>query len=81
LVFSIKFKPSQQDLNLPESTMYPVTPDSTAIAQLHDQARREARRLRREAVTDFWRGAACLMARRFRSLRLSHSTPTTTQKA
>lgn len=59
--------------------MYPAAPDSTAIAQLQDQARREASRLRREAVTDFWRGAACFMARRLRSL--SHSTPTTTQKA
>ncbi|ARV19024.1 hypothetical protein AEP_02095 [Curvibacter sp. AEP1-3] len=61
--------------------MYPAAPDSTAIAQLHDQARREASRLRRETVTDFWRGAACLMARRLRSLRFTHSTPTTTQKA
>ena len=37
--------------------MFPATPESTALAQLHDQARREARRLRREAVDDFWRGA------------------------
>jgi hypothetical protein len=59
--------------------MYPAAPDSTAIAQLHDHARREARRLRREAVNDFWRGAAGLMARRLRGL--SHSTLTTTQKA
>lgn len=37
--------------------MFPATPETTALAQLHDQARREARRLRREAVDDFWRGA------------------------
>ncbi|CAM8633540.1 hypothetical protein MCEZEM1_03405 [Comamonadaceae bacterium] len=59
--------------------MYPVTPDSTATAQLHDQARREASRLRREAVNEFWCNAARLMAQLVR--RLTHSTPTTTQKA
>lgn len=59
--------------------MYPASPDSTAIAQLHDQARREAKRLRREAVTDFWRGAARLVAHLAR--RVNRSTPTTTQKA
>ena len=37
--------------------MFPATPETTALAQLHDQARREARRLRREALDDFWRGA------------------------
>ncbi len=78
-VTSIKFKPSQQALNLPESTMYPASPDSTAIAQLHDQARREAKRLRREAVGDFWCGAARLLPRLDR--RVNRSTPTTTQKA
>ena len=59
--------------------MYPAAPDSTAIAQLHDHARREARRLRREAVSEFWCNAARLMAHLVRGL--SHSTPTTTQKA
>ena len=59
--------------------MYPAAPDSTATAQLHDQARREARRLRREAVNEFWCNAARLMAHLVR--RLTHSTPTTTQKA
>ncbi|MDZ7890249.1 MAG: hypothetical protein U5L73_00670 [Rhodoferax sp.] len=59
--------------------MYPAAPDSTAIAQLHDYARREARRLRREAVNEFWCNAARLMAHLV--LRLAHSIPTTTQKA
>ena len=43
--------------------MFPVTPESTALAHLHDQARREARRLRREAVDDFWRGADAVWQR------------------
>jgi translation initiation factor 2B subunit (eIF-2B alpha/beta/delta family) len=59
--------------------MYPAAPDSTAIAQLHDQIRREASRLRRDAVNMFWCNAARLMVRLVR--RLTHSTPTTTQKA
>jgi len=49
--------------------MYPAAPENTALVQLHDHARREARRLRREAVNEF-------LVRRF-----THSTPTTTQKA
>ena len=59
--------------------MYPASPDGTVIAQLHDQAHREASRLRREAVSEFWCNAARLMAHLVRGL--SHSTPTTTQKA
>ncbi len=43
--------------------MFPVTPETTALAHLHDQARREARRLRREAVDDFWRGADAVWQR------------------
>ena len=43
--------------------MFPATPESTALAHLHDQARREARRLRREAVDDFWRGADAVWQR------------------
>ncbi len=78
-MLTIKFKPSQQDLNLSESTMYPVAPENTALVQLHDHARREARRLRREAVNEFWCNAARLMAHLVR--RFTHSSPTTTQKA
>jgi len=37
--------------------MYPVVPDSTAIDQLHDHARLQASRLRREAIDEFWCGA------------------------
>ena len=43
--------------------MFPATPESTALAHPHDQARREARRLRREAVDDFWRGADAVWQR------------------
>ena len=54
--------------------MYPASPDSTALSQLHDQALREANpdedasgaeagRLRREAVDDFWRGANAVWQR------------------
>lgn len=43
--------------------MFPATPETTALAHLHDQARREARRLRREAVDDFWRGADAVWQR------------------
>ena len=43
--------------------MFPSTPDAIALAQLHDQAKREARRLRREAVDDFWRGADAVWQR------------------
>lgn len=40
--------------------MYPAAPDSTALAQLHDHARLQASRLRREAIGEFWRGAHAL---------------------
>ncbi len=43
--------------------MFPATLETTALAHLHDQARREARRLRREAVDDFWRGADAVWQR------------------
>lgn len=43
--------------------MFPVPPESGALAHVHDQARRDARRLRREAVDDFWRGANAVWQR------------------
>lgn len=43
--------------------MYPASPEHTARAHIFDQARRDARRLRREAVDDFWRGADALWQR------------------
>ncbi len=43
--------------------MFPVSPESGALAHVHDQARRDARRLRREAVDDFWRGANAVWQR------------------
>ena len=67
--------------------MYPASPDSTAISQLHDQARREASRLRREAVDDFWRGANAVWQRglagalRQVKRRGNRFTPTAPQKA
>lgn len=60
-----------------ESTMFPSAPESTALAQLHDQAKREAQRLRREAIDDFWRSAGRLHARLARS---KHPSTTTTTK-
>jgi hypothetical protein len=44
-------------------TMYPSAAHPTKLAQLHDQARREARRLRREAVDEFWREAHAMVLR------------------
>lgn len=46
-----------------ESTMFPSAPESTALAQIHDQAKREAMRLRREALDDFWRGTDAIWQR------------------
>lgn len=43
--------------------MSPVRPETTVLAHVHDQARRDARRLRREAVDDFWRGANAVWLR------------------
>nr|WP_315466095.1 hypothetical protein [uncultured Rhodoferax sp.] len=43
--------------------MYPSPPEKKALVHLHDQARRDAQRLRREAVDDFWRGAYALWLR------------------
>lgn len=43
--------------------MFSSTPESTALAQLHDQAKREALRLRREAIDDFWRSADAVWQR------------------
>lgn len=43
--------------------MFPSVPEPTALAQLHDQAKCEALRLRREAVNDFWRGADAVWQR------------------
>ncbi|CAM8636769.1 hypothetical protein MCEMSEM22_00835 [Comamonadaceae bacterium] len=43
--------------------MYPASPEHTARAHIYGQARRDARRLRREAVDDFWRGADVLWQR------------------
>jgi hypothetical protein len=39
-----------------ESTMFTSVPDPSVLAHLHEQARREARRLRRLAVDAFWMG-------------------------
>ena len=67
--------------------MYPASPDSTALSQLHDQALREAGRLRREAVDDFWRGANAVWQRglagalRQVQRRGNRFTPTAPQKA
>ncbi len=43
--------------------MFPSAPEATALAQLHDEAKREALRLRREAVDDFWRSADAVWQR------------------
>jgi len=40
--------------------MYPAAPENTALVQLHDHARLQASRLRREATDEFWRGAHAL---------------------
>jgi hypothetical protein len=37
--------------------MNPLLNDPLELHRLHDAARREAERLRREAIDDFWRGA------------------------
>jgi len=64
LVASIKFKPSDcPPIHSPEFTMFTPVPEPTALARLHDQARREARRLRREAIDNFWRGADAVWQR------------------
>jgi len=41
--------------------MDPLRTDTTRLARLHDAAREEAQRLRREAMDDFWRGANGLL--------------------
>ncbi len=51
---------------------------TTALNSLHEQARRRAQELRREAVGDFWRGAdavwsAGLVSARRSAQRLAHS--------
>ncbi|MDZ7922124.1 hypothetical protein [Rhodoferax sp.] len=43
--------------------MFPANPETTALAHLYDQARRDARRLRREAVDAFWRSADAVWQR------------------
>jgi hypothetical protein len=68
LVYSIKLKPF---LNHPESSMFTDFPVAAMQARLHDLAKVEAQRLRREAlqhvggeaVDDFWRGANAVWQR------------------
>lgn len=43
--------------------MYPSVAQSTALAHVHDQAKREACRLRREALDEFWREAHAMVLR------------------
>ena len=43
--------------------MYPSAAHPTELAQLHDQAKREAHRLRSEAVDEFWREAHAMVRR------------------
>lgn len=55
--------------------MFPALPDVTAQARLHDLAKAEAQRLRREAIQnfgceatdDFWRGADAVWQRSLQS--------------
>ncbi len=77
--------------------MFPAIPEVTTLAHLHDQARHEASRLRREAVDDFWRGADAVWQRSLagsqalaqrsasrlqaRLARRNHPSTTTTTKA
>jgi hypothetical protein len=63
LVISIKFTPLHHPMNPPESDMFSTVPNPTSLAQLHDQAKREACRLRREASDDFWLGANAVWQR------------------
>lgn len=42
--------------------MNPLLNDPLELHRLHDAARREAERLRHEAIDDFWRGADALVA-------------------
>lgn len=42
--------------------MNPLLNDPLELQRLHDAARLEAERLRREALADFWRGADALLA-------------------
>lgn len=41
--------------------MHPWSDDPLALQRLHDAARIEAERLRREAIDDFWRGGSVLL--------------------
>jgi hypothetical protein len=43
--------------------MFQAVPDATALADLHEQAKREACRLRSEAIGEFWRGADAVWQR------------------
>ena len=43
--------------------MFAYLPDAATQARLHDLAKAQAIRLRREAVDDFWRGADAVLQR------------------
>ncbi|MDO8449349.1 MAG: hypothetical protein Q7T10_11155 [Rhodoferax sp.] len=43
--------------------MFTDRPDAVTLARLHDEAKAEAVRLRREAIDDFWRGANAVWQR------------------
>jgi hypothetical protein len=62
-------------MNPPESDMFPSVPNPTSLAQLHDQAKREACRLRREASDDFWRGANTVWQRSAARLKVGFARP------